>query len=222
VSRAAPAVWDRATRVRVLAVTALAGALAGCAWWPSSGGREPVRGARPTRAMAPPTTARSNVTVPQYQPSRPVLAAATPAHLEIPAIGVSTDLVSLGLEPDGTMQVPTDFGKAGWYAGGPRPGESGPAVLVGHVDSTTGPAVFYRLGGLRAGDQVHVARADGSTVRFVIDHVDRFPKPAFPTALVFGPTQGPALRLITCGGAFDETRRSYVENLVAFAVPAPG
>ena len=148
-----------------------------------------------------------------------MLDAAAPVRLEIPSIGVSTDLVALGLNPDGTMQVPTKWEEAGWYARGPRPGEDGPAVIAGHVDSTSGPAVFFRLHDLRAGDEVLVTRADHSVVRFVIDRLQQFPKASFPTAAVFGATPGPTLRLITCTGAFDETARSYLDNLVAFASP---
>jgi sortase (surface protein transpeptidase) len=161
-----------------------------------------------------------SVTPPRYQPSSPVLAAAAPVRLDIPSIGVSTNLESLGLAPDGTMQVPGRWEEAGWYAGGPRPGEDGPAVIAGHVDSTTGPAVFFRLHEVRAGDAVAVTRGDGSVARFVIDRVEQFPKDSFPTSVIFGPTPGPTLRLVTCGGAFDETRRSYLQNLVAFASPA--
>jgi Sortase domain len=158
--------------------------------------------------------------VARYRATTPVLDAAAPVRLEIPSIGVNTDLVPLGLNPDGTMQVPTKWEQAGWYARGPRPGEDGPAVIAGHVDSTSGPAVFFRLHDLRAGDEVSVTRADHSVVRFVINRLEQFPKAAFPTAEVFGATPGPTLRLITCTGAFDETARSYLDNLVAFATPA--
>ena len=150
----------------------------------------------------------------------PVLDSADPVRLEIPAIGVRTDLVRLGLAADGTMEVPKKWEEAGWYTRGPRPGENGPAVIAGHVDSTSGPAVFFRLRDLRAGDEVVVTRADHSVVHFVIDRLQEFPKTSFPTAAVFAPTPVPALRLITCTGAFDETARSYLENLVAFASPA--
>lgn len=149
-----------------------------------------------------------------------MLAAADPVRIDIPAIGVSSALVSLGLAAAGTMQVPADYQQAGWYTGGPRPGEDGPAVIAGHVDSTTGPAVFFRLRDLRPGDEVRVTRADGSTVRFLVDRLEQYPKATFPTAAVFGPTPRPALRLVTCSGAFDESRHSYLQNLVAFASPA--
>jgi LPXTG-site transpeptidase (sortase) family protein len=158
--------------------------------------------------------------VPRYEASAPVLDGAEPVRLEIPSIGVDTHLIPLGLAADGSMQVPKKWAEAGWYSRGPRPGEDGPAVIAGHVDSRSGPAVFFRLRDLRSGDEVLVTRSDRSVVHFVIDRLQQFPKRAFPTATVFAPTAKPALRLITCGGAFDETLRSYVDNLVAFASPA--
>jgi hypothetical protein len=169
---------------------------------------------------APPPGIRRTPTptyAPPYEPTPPVLAAARPARLEIPAIGVTTTLTELGLNHDGTMQVPSDFDVAGWYAFGPSPGEDGPAVIAGHIDSRRGPAVFYRLRELAPGDEILVERVDGSRSRFVVRDLARFPKTDFPTDDVFGPTTEPVLRLITCDGAFDSNRRSYVENLVAFA-----
>jgi sortase (surface protein transpeptidase) len=175
----------------------------------------------PASSPAPsPSSTAAPAGVARYRATTPVLNAAAPVRLEIPSIGVSTDLVPLGLNPDGSMQVPAKWGEAGWYTRGPRPGEDGPAVIAGHVDSTSGPAVFFRLHDLRAGDTVLVTRADHSVVRFVIDRLRQFPKASFPTAAVFGATPGPTLRLITCTGAFDETARSYLDNLVAFASPA--
>jgi hypothetical protein len=135
----------------------------------------------------------------------------------IPAIGVATDLTRLGLEPDGTMAVPDDFHQAGWFAQGPAPGQPGPAVIAGHVDSRTGPAVFYRLRELRAGHVIHITRADGTRLRFVVESARSYPKTSFPTAAVFGPVPSAALRLITCGGDFDRASRSYRDNLVVFA-----
>jgi len=140
-----------------------------------------------------------------------------PVRVEIPGIGVSSPLVRLGRNRDGTMQVPTDFQVAGWFAEGPQPGQLGPAVIAGHVDSRTGPAVFYRLRELRAGDTVQVERADGTRLRFVVEDARRYPKTSFPTAAVFGPAPWAALRLVTCGGDFDRSARSYRDNLVVFA-----
>jgi hypothetical protein len=143
--------------------------------------------------------------------------ASPPVRLAIPAIGVATSLVRLGRERDGSMQVPTDFARAGWFAEGTTPGQVGPAVIAGHVDSRTGPAVFYRLRELRPGGTVQVERADGIRLRFVVEQARSFPKASFPTAEVFGPAPWAALRLVTCGGAFDRARGSYLDNLVVFA-----
>ena len=139
-------------------------------------------------------------------------------RLVIPAIGVATPLVRLGLEPDGGMAVPGDFGRAGWFAEGPAPGQVGPAVIAGHVDSRTGPAVFYRLRDLRPGDQIRVVRADRRVVRFWIDSLASYPKQSLPGEEVYGATTAPVLRLITCAGTFDRAQRSYRENLVVSAI----
>ncbi len=142
---------------------------------------------------------------------------ATPVRIEIPSIGVRAPIIRLGLNPDRTLEVPTDYGDTGWWTGGSRPGETGPAVIVGHVDSQTGPAVFYRLGELRKGDKVVVIRRDGSRARFTVQGSERFPKDEFPTARVYGRTDGPTLRLITCGGAFDSSTGHYVDNTIVYA-----
>jgi hypothetical protein len=215
------AVGNRVVRGAVVALTTLIAIALGGAC--STGGGVSRAGNAETSTPATastPSSAPARVGVARYRATTPVLDAAAPVRLQIPSIGVSTNLVPLGLNPDGSMQVPTKWEEAGWYARGPRPGEDGPAVIAGHVDSTSGPAVFFRLHDLRAGDQVLVTRADHSVVRFVIDGLQQFPKASFPTAAVFGATPGPTLRLITCTGAFDETARSYLDNLVAFASPA--
>ena len=148
----------------------------------------------------------------------PILSASPPTAIDIPSIGVRTsNLVDLGLAADGSLQAPRDFSSVGWYAAGPSPGELGPAILGGHVDSHNGPAIFYRLGALRPGAKVAVSRKDGSTATFRVDRVQRFPKDHFPTALVYGSTNRSELRLITCGGSFNQKTGHYVDNVVAFA-----
>lgn len=197
----------------VALVTLLVGVsgLAGCAW--DSPTVEHVR--------VRPVGAASAVLARPYVAAPPVLAAPAPIAISIPAMGLEQPLVSLGLEPDGSMEVPRAFDAVGWFRRGPRPGENGPAVIAGHVDSKTGPAAFYRLSELEAGDEVRVTREDGSVARFVVEDSQRFAKRSFPTERVFGPTAGPELRLVTCTGAFDRSRRSYVENLVVFATLVP-
>jgi Sortase domain len=180
------------------------------------------------RAAAAPRTGRFDVPgVPPRAPGFEVgdlprrvgvpRAGVAPVRLVIPAIGVSTPLVRLGLEGDGGMEVPADFGRAGWFAEGPAPGQVGPSVIAGHVDSRTGPAVFYRLRELRPGQVALIERADGSRLRFVVEQARSFSKDRFPTGAVFGPVPSAALRLITCGGDFDRARGSYRDNLVVFA-----
>jgi sortase (surface protein transpeptidase) len=146
---------------------------------------------------------------------------AVPVRVEIPKIGVASSLDRLGQAPDGTVQEPTRWERAGWYAPGARPGDPGSAVILGHVDSTRGPAVFFRLRELRQGDMVTIGRADGSSVRFVVQRTAQYPKDRFPTDAVYYPTLTPALRLVTCGGEFDATAGRYRSNLIAFATLAP-
>lgn len=142
---------------------------------------------------------------------------APPARLQIPAIGVSTPLVRLGRLPDGSIEVPPAWNTAGWYDQGPRPGQPGPAVILGHVDSKTGPAVFYRLRDLRPGDVVRVGLTNGRTLIFRVQRTERYPKDKFPTEAVYFPTLDRELRLITCGGDFDYAKGSYVDNIVVYA-----
>lgn len=148
------------------------------------------------------------------------LARSAPTSIEIPRIGVDATIMSLGTNPDGTVQVPPldQADKAGWYEPGASPGETGNAVIVGHVDSAVlGPAVFFDLGALTPGDTVTVRRADGVPATFTVDSVKSYPKTAFPTELVYGPSDRPGLRVVTCGGQFDAVAKSYPDNIVVFA-----
>jgi sortase (surface protein transpeptidase) len=140
-----------------------------------------------------------------------------PTRLKVPAVGIDTPLESLAIGADGELVPPTDFGRAGWYADGTRPGDTGPAVIAGHVDSKRGPAVFYDLREITEGDRIEVVRG-GSTVRFTVVSTAWYPKNEFPTDEVYGPTPDRQLRLITCGGVFDQSLRSYRDNLVVYAV----
>ncbi len=170
-----------------------------------------------TQVTAPPETATSDAVVASAPRPERRERAAIPVSVEIPSIGVRAPVIKLGLNPDRSLEVPTDFGDTGWWSGGARPGERGPAVIVGHVDSKTGPAIFYRLGELRRGDKVVVVGRDGSRVRFTVEGSEKYPKDDFPTARVYGRTDGPTLRLITCGGDFDSSTGHYVDNTVVYA-----
>jgi hypothetical protein len=140
-----------------------------------------------------------------------------PTRLRVRAIGVDTPLETLRLGTGGELQPPRTNDRAGWYADGTAPGDVGPAVLAGHVDSKRGPAVFYRLREITAGDKIEVTRG-ARTVTFTVTSTAWYPKKAFPTEQVYGPTPDRQLRLITCGGVFDRTLRSYRDNLVVYAV----
>jgi LPXTG-site transpeptidase (sortase) family protein len=158
------------------------------------------------------------VAPPQSSDPAPV---AAPASLTIPLIGVKTNLITLGLAAGGAMQVPSTVSVAGWYTGSPRPGSIGSSIIVGHVDgkinSTETRGVFYRLNTLKAGDKVFVKRSDGTTVEFRVTKVQQYLKDKFPTADVYGPTPDAELRLITCGGAFDDAIHHYLSNIVVYA-----
>jgi sortase (surface protein transpeptidase) len=146
-----------------------------------------------------------------------------PTRVRIPAIGVDTALVDLGVDGAGVLVPPERADVAGWFTAGPAPGEPGPALVAGHVDSRAGPGAFHRLRDLAPGDEIVVARSDGSAVTFTVTSRAQTPKAAFPTQLVYAPTPGPELRLVTCGGTFDRAVRSYRDNIVVEAVSAdPG
>lgn len=124
--------------------------------------------------------------------------------------------MALGLEADGTMEVPPEGFPAGWYTGAPTPGEMGPAVIAGHVD-WLGPAVFHDLAQLKVDDHITVTRADGSIAVFEVTQVGQYPKTEFPTGLVYGQIEYAGLRLITCGGVFNTATGHYLDNVVVFA-----
>jgi hypothetical protein len=144
------------------------------------------------------------------------VAAGRPVSITIPAVGVEARVVPVGLRPDRSMEVP-ETDQAGWYELGPRPGEAGPAVIVGHVDSRSGPAVFFRLGQLRRGDKVVVGQAGGGSRPFLVERVERQAKEALPVERIWNRTNQPVLRLITCGGSFDRSTGHYRDNIIVYA-----
>lgn len=176
---------------------------------PSTGNGSAV----PTTKIAPPAFANAAKGL--------VLLPSQPISLSIPAIGAKSDLLTLGLNPDGTVEVPSlddPQSKAGWYKNSPTPGSVGPAIILGHIDSKKyGPGVFYELGNLKPGDEIDVTRHDGSVAVFKVDGVRTYPKSSFPTAEVYGNIDHAGLRLITCGGTFDPSISSYESNIIAFA-----
>lgn len=138
-------------------------------------------------------------------------------RMTIPGINLSAGIVPVGLQPDGRLAAPGDFSVAGWYTGGVSPGEPGPAVIVGHVDSHRGPAVFFRLHELVPGQSVVIETANDTTLTFLVERIEQHPRDRFPTAEVYAATNQRALRLITCGGEFDRSAGSYRDNIVVFA-----
>jgi Sortase domain len=150
----------------------------------------------------------------------PSLRRSLPVSVAIPAIGVNSTLLHLGVNADGTIRVPplvTGSGEAAWYKYSATPGQIGASVIEGHVDSEQGPAVFFRLGALRPGARVDVRLADGVTAVFRVTGVRRYLKSRFPAKVVYGATEYAALRLITCGGSFDYATGHYRGSTVVFA-----
>jgi hypothetical protein len=173
----------------------------------------------PSTTASTPVTAATAEGVPvasAVQPGAADAVRATEVHL--PTVGVRSALVELDVGQDGALEVPADPAVAGWFVGGAAPGEPGPTVIAGHVDSRSGPGVFLRLDELAVGDGVEVTRSDGRVVAHRVVTVERHPKTAFPTARVYGPTPAPELRLITCGGGFDPRSRHYRDNVIVTAV----
>jgi sortase (surface protein transpeptidase) len=146
----------------------------------------------------------------------PAAAHSVPVSLRIPALGVSTSLSSLGLNADKSPQVPTKYEEPGWYKLGPTPGQMGSAVILGHVDDKKGPAVFYKLQTLKAGDKVDVSLTNGAVVHFVVKTVETYLKAQFPSQKVYGSHGYSGLQLVTCGGKFDSATGHYLSNVVAY------
>ena len=148
----------------------------------------------------------------------PAMAEAIPTKLSIPKLKIETTFEKpLGLAPDGAIEIPESYTQVGWYEHGPTPGEYGPAVILGHVDSVSGPAVFFPLGQLEAGDDIFIDRADGSVAHFIVERLERYEQIAFPTAKVYGDIDHAGLRLITCSGTFIKGEQRYTHNLVVYA-----
>nr|WP_307812957.1 class F sortase [Micromonospora veneta] len=201
------------SRVRTAAVVAAItlAAATGAGLVAAGLGTTAVRPPQPGSSAAP-TGERAGSPAPALPRSRPV-------RIAIPRIGVDAEIIPVATDRNGALEVPPldEPELAGWYRRGPTPGEAGNAVLVGHVDSQAGPAVFFDLGRLRAGDVVEVTRADGRRATFTVDGVGAYPKERFPTERVYGGDATARLRLITCGGRFNPRTGNYPDNIVVFA-----
>jgi hypothetical protein len=165
-----------------------------------------------------PAAERSAAAATRTPPMVAALATArsVPTMLRIPAIGLAVSLSTLGLNSDGSVQVPTNIQQPGWFRLGPTPGQIGSAVILGHVDNYTGPGVFFQLRTLAAGDQVYVSLTDGDTAQFAVNSVAMYSKQQFPARRVYASHGSSALQLVTCGGIFDHQTGSYLSNIVVY------
>lgn len=198
--------WILGAWTALVLVTGIAGA------WDAS--RDTGSAAAVGSSLASVSPADSRVTD-GSEPDDPAVVS-PPSVVEAPAVGLAAPLVPVGKTSDGALAVPA-FGTAGWYRHSPVPGSPGSAVLAGHVDSTTGPDVFFALGALEPGDDVLIRHEDGSVSTFVVDRLEVTDKERLPVARIFGPSEGANLRLITCGGAFDRQTGTYRSNVIAYA-----
>lgn len=173
----------------------------------------------PSAAMQVPTTVKTSVPKLTSDGRALALKRSQPLRVRIPAIGVNAPVVDVGLDADGSVQVPPldNHNLLGWYKYGPTPGQHGASVILGHVDSVTGASVFFNLKNLHKGDKVYVTLADGKTATFAVDGLQNAQKTTFPTEAVYGKLGYPGLRLITCGGAFDQATGHYVDNIIVYA-----
>ncbi|MFJ4434754.1 class F sortase [Streptomyces sp. NPDC088923] len=204
-----------------------------CRWWLGAAalsiGAAAVTGAGAAVLVGPKPHeihVRDTGTVPVHAEAGPVTHApsgspaprpAAPVRVRIPSIDLDEPLTGLRVQQDGHLAVPADPAQAGWWSDGPRPGENGAAVLVGHLDSAHGPAAFYNVSALRPGARINVTRGDGSTAGFTVRALRQYAKDAVPDSQVYATTGPPALRLITCGGTYEGAGRGYRDNLVVFA-----
>ena len=200
----------RRSLVRTLAEVTLACAVLGGS---VACGQQGELDAPPAVSAVPPENPSSS----PEGPTAAAMAASEPVSIEIPSLGVTSEIMDLGLQADGSMEVPPGAYPAGWYTGAPTPGEFGPAIIAGHVDWNGDPGVFFELHEMQPGDEVAVQRRDGSTALFRVDNVAQYPKDQFPTEAVYGDIDHAGLRLITCGGDFNDSADSYVDNIVVYA-----
>jgi len=170
-------------------------------------------------STAEPQAAAPKGPVPSSAPVSVPFKGLRPTSVKIPKIGAESSLLAVAVKTDGTISVPSVHTpmQAAWYKLSPVPGDVGPAIVLGHVDGDKKPGIFYKLKDLAPGDEVDVDRSDGKKVKFVVDRVTQVPKDTFPRDAVYGNSDQPELRLITCGGVFDHAEHSYKDNIVVYA-----
>ena len=178
----------------------------------------PGTAAQPTPPTLPAAPRDGTPAPPADEPN--ALPRSRPVSIDVPAIGAHSSLVPLGLNADQTVEVPPvdQPTQAGWYEHSPTPGQTGPSVVLGHVNGGGQDGIFARLHELEPGDEIRIGREDEQVARFVVARTEQVPKTEFPADRVYGDTPGPELRLITCGGSFDEAAHSYRDNVIVFAV----
>jgi len=204
-----------ARRHRALAALVLALALTAAA---CGGEPEPEQAAAPVATPSPTAPSPTPEPPPPPPPPPPPAPVADPIGISIPAIDVNAEIVPVGLNADGSMETP-DFGLAGWYTEGPKPGEAGAGVIVAHIDSRRGPDVFYRLNDLAPGDEIVVSQADGATRTWRVESREQTDKDALPADRIWTSAPDPVLRLISCGGIFDRSIGHYTDNIIVYATP---
>ncbi|WP_305785705.1 class F sortase [Symbioplanes lichenis] len=216
-----PTTGGRRTRFALLAVTAVL-AIIGAAFITTAALRHTTE---PPEAAGVPTAAPDTTTgTPRPDTTGsdlttgPLMATSPPTRISIPALHVEVPVIGLGQQSDGSMQVPTDAKTVGWYTKAPTPGALGPAVLAGHVDYKKQPGTFAHLADLTRGDTITIARKDGTIAVFTVAKTERYAKDRFPSDAVYGPINHAGLRLITCGGEFDNNAGHYRDNIVVYAV----
>lgn len=203
-----------AVTLAAVAAVAVVG-LAGCS---ASSDQGAASTAEPTATATHDTGAAGSIQDPDTESlSNAPAAGVVPVKVAIPAIGVNANLQDLAIAADGTLNPPDGVVDAGWYAKGIVPGAVGPAIIAGHIDSTTAPGVFLNLGKLKAGDQVTVTMSSGSVETWKVTGSRAALKTEFPTSDVYGTSPTPQLRLITCGGVFNPAIGHYNENEIVFA-----
>ncbi|WP_290060044.1 class F sortase [Amycolatopsis solani] len=170
-------------------------------------------------ACSAPEQPKAAAPVPPSAPVTVPFKGLRPTSVKIPKIGAESSLLAVAVKPDGSISVPSVHTpmQAAWYKLSPVPGDVGPAIVLGHVDGDKKPGIFYKLKDLTPGDEVDVDRSDGKKLKFVVDRVTQVPKETFPREAVYGNSDKPELRLITCGGAFDHAEHSYKDNIVVYA-----
>ncbi|BBA97546.1 putative secreted protein [Actinacidiphila reveromycinica] len=216
----APPARDSGARVlRWAAAAALLGAFLVFRSFDSSSADTAIGAPAPVSTASAAPAPSSDPVVTMRPTTGPSLPRSEPTRISIQSIGVNAPFAPMSMDATGVLQPPpdTDRNLAGWYKDGATPGERGNAVVAGHVDTKTGPAVFYLLPYLKKGDAVDITRADGSIATFSVDEVDTFSKGDFPDQRVYGDTPDAQLRIITCGGVFDRKKQDYEANVVVFA-----